>query len=229
MNEWSIRVTPPNGKEVEFILDEFDQFIACKEIGKKHKKLHYHIYCKTTLNHNSKGDSEIRDYLQLICNTNAKGNGFFSCVEAHDGSKGYVVKEQLDVDSIVAHKGFTDDELSTILAQSKQYRSDKETERKEKYRNQQKTQIEVVASVVASLEGVAADAALITRLILSQYRDSGELMPTRSAFERIFNTVIATKYGIQNNALEMYYLPRVYIDEGRDSSGDWFKTPIKFY
>lgn len=205
MNEWSIRVTPPNGCEVDFIMDEFEQFIACKEIGKKHKKLHYHIYCKTTLN-----DTEIREYLQLMCDTNATGNGFASCKEAHDGTKGYCVKEQIDVDSITHYKGFTRSDLTDLFAQSKQYRNDKEAERKAKYRKEQKTQKDIVASVVEEL-GSASDVAEITQKILTHFKDNGELMPTHSSFERILNTVIATKYGITRSVID-YYMPRCYTD-----------------
>lgn len=106
MNEWSIRVTPPSGQEVQFVMDEFEQFIACKEIGKKHKKLHYHIFCKTTLN-----AIEIKKYLQLVCDTTNTGNGFFSCTKAHDGTIGYILKEQVNIDGISQCKGFTDNQL----------------------------------------------------------------------------------------------------------------------
>lgn len=224
MNEWSIRVTPPRGNEIEFIMDEFDQFIACKEIGKKHKKLHYHIYCRTTMNVN-----EIKKYLQLMCDTTNTGNGFFSCVKAHDGTIGYTLKEQVNIDAISQHKGFTDQQLHDLLDKSKSYRNQKEAERKAEQRKKIKTQQDMVAAVVQELDGAAAvDAALITRKILSQYMMNGELMPTRSAFERVLNTVIAVKYGTESYALEQYYLPRVYLEEGSYAGGSRFSQPIKF-
>lgn len=224
MNEWSIRVTPPSGQEVQFVMDEFEQFIACKEIGKKHKKLHYHIFCKTTLN-----AIEIKNYLQLVCDTTNTGNGFFSCTKAHDGTIGYILKEQVNIDGISQYKGFTDKQLNDLFDKSKSYRNQKEAERKSEQRKKVKTQQEMVAAVVAELEGVAAvDSALITQKILSQYMMNGELMPTRSAFERVLNTVIATKYGVNNFALEQYYLPRVYLEEGSYATGSRFSQPIKF-
>lgn len=222
VKEYDIRVTPPMGQDLNFITDEFELFIACKEFGYINKKKHYHIYCKTTLN-----DSEIKKYLRLICDVKDSedvGNQLYRVKPKHEGTIGYVIKEF----NVVASRGYTEDQLSEFKRLSAEYRKQKETERKQKYRKEVKSQKDIVAAVVASLEGVAADAALVTSKILSQYRDSGELMPTRSAFERILNTVIATKYGFDNYALEMYYLPRVYLDEGRDGTGSWFKTPIKF-
>jgi len=225
MNEWSIRVTPPSGEEVEFIMDEFEQFIACKEIGKKHKKLHYHIYCKTTLNHNSKGESEIRNYLQLMCDTTRSGNGFFSCVAAHNGTKGYVVKEQVDVDQLTQSKGFTKEQLSSLLDESRAYRRAKEAKRKQEQRKQTKSAIEICNDIVAYFtedkrygythpstfrtKGMVASAVLHRILYLYRNEDEG-LAPPRSTVERMIVTIMM-KLG-WTEAVEQYYIPHFMRD-----------------
>lgn len=221
MNEWSIRVTPPSGAEVDFIMDEFEQFIACKEIGKKHKKLHYHIYCKTTLN-----DTEIREYLQLMCDTNATGNGFASCKPAHDGTKGYCVKEQTDVDSLTHYKGFSKQELIDLFAQSKQYRDSKEAERKAKQRKEEKTIDSIIADVVAELPDTGVVAADISLKILSKYKECGKKMPSKSSHDSTLNTIIAHKYGVHN--LLDYYHVSFYDIRNATHGGQWEIYPKIF-
>lgn len=218
VKEYDIRVTPPNGQDLEFITDEFDLFIACKEFGYINKRKHYHIYCKTTLNEN-----EVKQYLKLICDvTEVKGNTLYRVKPAHEHTIGYVIKEF----NVVASKGYTEDQLSELKQLSLDYRKKFEKERKQKQRQNQASAVEICNVIVdeiksdhkssllyahhiTSVKSKEELAAVILPKILSKYRSEDEgLAPPRSTVERMIITIMM-KLGC-TAAVSEYYLPRCF-------------------
>lgn len=217
VKEYDIRVTPPLGQELTFITDEFDLFIACKEYGPINKKLHYHIYCKTTLN-----ATEIKSYLRLICDVaHTTGNSLYRVKDAHAGTIGYMIKEF----DVVASKGYTEDQLSEFKRLSSEYRKKIETERKAKQRERNgnayatcETIVEQLKSKYAILHPITQIisswsvsekelAALILQKILLHYRTEEDgLAPPRSTVERMIITCLLKMRCFAS--VNEYYLPR---------------------
>lgn len=202
VKEYDLRVTPPNGQDLEFPLDEFDQFIACKEFGHINKKKHYHIFCKTTMN-----DDEVKKYLRTVCDVEVTtGNQLYRVKKAHEGTIGYVIKEQ----DVVASKGFTEDQLSEFIQQSLQYRRSLESQRRSQTRNKDKKYDEIVDEIVAELPDRGVVAADISQKILSKFLVNGKRLPPRSSHDSILLTIIAKKYGV--NKVMTYYDMRCFTD-----------------
>lgn len=217
VKEWDIRVTPPDGADLIFPLDTFDQFIACREFGKKLGKKHYHIYCKTTMN-----DNDIRTYLKTICKVDiVKGNDLYRVKEAHEGTIGYIIKDA----DVVASKGFTEDQLSEFIQQSKKYRQQKDAERKKNDRQKVNTAVEICNKVVDKMKpkyeyndvfrkyqdsscwNKASVAAVVLDEILMLYKSEDEgLAPPRTTVERMIITCMM-RLG-WSAAVSEYYLPR---------------------
>nr|UOF78031.1 hypothetical protein [Cressdnaviricota sp.] len=221
MKEYDIRVTPPLGQDLDFITDEFELFIACKEFGYINKKKHYHIYCKTTLN-----DNEVKKYLRLICDVRDSedvGNKLYRVKDKHEGTIGYVIKEF----NVVATKGFTEDQLSEFKRLSADYRKQKEAERKQKQRKNNHNSVEICNQIVDQIRlesfmqaGTTMKcsyresskeelAAVILQQILSHSKSEDEgLAPPRSTVERMIITIML-KLG-KHDYVNEYYLPRCF-------------------
>lgn len=217
VKEYDLRVTPPNGQDLEFPLDEFDQFIACKEFGHINKKKHYHIFCKTTMN-----DDEVKKYLRTVCDVEvATGNQLYRVKKAHEHTIGYVIKEF----DVVASKGFTEDQLYRFKELSAEYRKKRETERKQKQKQKQASAVKICEEIVTELDQEAKQkckfsvklvyptkeevAAVVLHKILYKYKSEDEgLAPPRSTVERMIITIMM-KLGY-TAAVNEYYLPRCF-------------------
>lgn len=131
--EYDIRVTPLDQEQGATAWDRLctgsaeEQILVCREGGKDtDKKLHYHAYMKTQIS-----ESHLRTLLgQIAC---GKGNKFYSVRKAHDGTKGYVVKNK---DPVYRHN-VSQKLLEEYFEQSDAYRRNVETNRKQETRKKQ--------------------------------------------------------------------------------------------
>lgn len=132
--EYDIRLTPLDQEQGATTWDRLctgsaeEQILVCREGGKDtDKKLHYHAYIKTQIS-----ESHLRTLLGLIaCGTG--GNTFYSLRKAHDGTKGYVVKNK----DVVYRINVSQTLLEEYFEQSDAYRRNLETNRKQETRKKQ--------------------------------------------------------------------------------------------
>ena len=140
--EYDIRITPTDQMPItrEHILESdlktSEIVLVAEEGGTPQLRLHYHLYVKAKL-------SETK--LRSICSNlgrstdRIKGNAVYSIRGAHPHTIGYVVKNR----NIVYHNQ-TQTLLEQYFEQSEQYRKSKETERKQVFRQKEKTLQEVM-------------------------------------------------------------------------------------
>lgn len=198
---YDIRITPHTQEEIDFNayehLVDFDKFLACKEYGKLGGKLHYHVYATTRLS-----DSTLR--LRCIELAGSSGNGAYSKKIAHNGTQGYVVKDEV----IVCKKGFTDSEIEEIVGQSRAYRNTVEATRKSASRSKEKFLAKVVEEVVASV--TADDSPFsVMKKILDVYASKQIRFPARTTLE---NTVMTIMYKYHPMEVVRYYAKNISYD-----------------
>lgn len=218
MKEWNCRVTPPLGMDLVFPTDQFEQFISCKEYGKINGKKHYHLYCKTTLN-----DDEVRKYLRDICGVDkVEGNDLYAVTPAHEGTLGYIVKEE----DVITSKGFTEDQLSQLIERSRQYRRDLEAQRKKTQRSKEANNVQICKEVCDQIrlesfmqsgttlkcqyKSLSKEelAAVVLDRLMSKLDSEDELSTPRSTMERMIITCMK-KLG-NKEWIREYYIPRCF-------------------
>jgi len=206
--EWELRFTPANQDEwiSETLMDEFvsrladvDARILVFEEGgpeiispktQKPVKRHYHGHLTTNASH-----SHIYGCLKIL--TGGKGQEFYTCVPAHEHTKGYISKCRF----IRIQKNYSDEEVESIYEQSAQYRRAKETARKRKQRVANKSLTEIV-------EQVRNDPAYLIdrsytnafRHIAAEYDKEGKSLPSRSVVEAAIVNLLGGEHR------EQYYL-----------------------
>lgn len=200
---WDIRLTPCDGEEVDFekwFTDEdFVKVIAGRETGKVNQQLHYHIYLET-----KRSPTWIENLLYKASRWtphHPRGNSVFSKKHAHEGTKGYVVKEE----DLAYTIGFTDQELTALVEQSRQYRRDLEASKKSRVRKSQNTMKQFVEDAIEHFRGNMTDfhsPTQVVKFILEKYQESGMPFPSRSQME---NSVMRVMYQFNPNYVNEYY------------------------
>lgn len=199
--EWDIRLTPTDQCEVNFdSLDysDFKKLLVCKEGEPDGKpRLHYHMYMVTT-----RSDSYIDTILNKLGKATKliKGNSVFRKCQAHEGTLGYVVKNG---DVKVRH-GIDDQFLTEIFQRSKNYRAEKEKERKRASRGNEN----FLSTILKDAEVKRlTDPTDITAVILQRYREAEKRFPTRSAIE---SAVMYVLYDKDPKLVTNYYCPKIF-------------------
>lgn len=186
IRKWSIRLTPCDGEDVDFekwfTCEDYQKFIAGREIGPTNGALHYHIYCET-----KRSPTWIDNQLYRAARWTPhypKGNPVFTRKVAHEGTLGYSVKEE-----DVAHEiGFTAEELEAIIEKSQQYRRDLEAAKKTRTRKSQLTMKKFVEEAIAASFTQPRD---VVKFLLSRYNEADMPFPSRSQME---NAVMKVMY-----------------------------------
>lgn len=206
--ELDIRLTPPDQNPCMFMLEDetdFEKLIVCQE-GEPNgsPRLHYHIYAKTL-----RSDTWLKAWLYRLARSNdQKGNSVLSMRAAHEGSLGYVVKNE----QFVVTKGLTPEELATVVEHSRTYRRNKETEKKTKTRNNLNTMNAIMEAVALELDPLAPGGVpprLITEKLLSAYRQRQMLLPPRSQIERQVFTILYD-LGHHRDSIVTHYTPMLF-------------------
>jgi len=203
--EWDIRLTPVDQEEIKFdeIIDDFAQLLVCKEGSPNGTpRLHYHMYAKTT-----RSDSYIDRLLNKLGRSDEthKGNAVFSKRKAHEGTIGYVIKGG----DVVNRHQFTQQMIDEFYELSKQYRTNKENERKTASRVKEKFLSLIMKEVV---EIVRTDRLStpqsIMSLFLRKYRDNNMRFPNRSTLENATMTIL---YDINPRIVEDFYSKNILV------------------
>lgn len=184
-----VRLTPANGKIIDFnkylTEEDFTKVLVCEEGGEyTDKKLHYHAYFETR-----RSDT----YLTKLYNgmTGQIGNASYSQRTAHEGTKGYAIKEEL----VKFQIGFSDQELVSLIEQSRNYRKAVETTKKKESRAKEKLLVLIMKEVaeVANATRIFSPE-LIMAEILKGYTKHNARFPMRSTLETAVMTCLYAKY-----------------------------------
>lgn len=181
--EWDVRITPIDGKEVDWSQNtgDFIKILASKEYGEQNNKLHYHAYVLTRLS-----ESSVRKVCAKL--SGGTGNARYSLRSAHNGTQGYVVKQE----DIVCTKGFTNDEVQEIINRSRQYRTAIETTRKGASRAKEKFLAEVLRGVASDISDNRLTPAPLSVMtaILEVYHSKQIRFPARATLETAVMTLL---------------------------------------
>lgn len=130
-----VRITPPDRRPIVDWKLGTDDFVVCL-IGQEggdaplsEKRLHYHLYIET-----KRSRTWLIKWIYDVarCTNGEQGNAVFFTRKPHDNTIGYVVKDG----NIVCRHGCSDTFITEWLEKSRQYRTDKETTRKRKQREE---------------------------------------------------------------------------------------------
>lgn len=188
--EYDVRVTPTDQQEIDFApsIDDFEVFIAAKEYGKKSNNLHYHIYCKSI-----RSKTYLRSYFSQLgkANDENKGNAVFRIAYAHEGTIGYVVKDG----DIVCRMGCSDQFISEMLSKSKEYKQEKEAERKRKQRTSESIYNEVYEECLSLYEDHKFDQCVrnVIRMYCAKIEGTTLRPPPRSTIESLVVKIMMVK------------------------------------
>lgn len=178
VRELDVRLTPQDQRRPEFATyfttDDFIKVIVAEEGGEQTDiKLHYHCYIETR-----RSDTWLYGLFARL--TGGKGNKFYSLRKAHEGTKGYAVKDE----RICYYRGFTEHQIMEIIERSRNFRKETETGRKRESRAKEKY-LGLVLKEVA--EGVSTHPSptplLITEEILKCYSRDQKRFPPRATIE----------------------------------------------
>lgn len=187
--ELEVRITPPDQQPITQWLVEQDeavqQLLSCEEgTTNGEPKLHYHCLIRTT--HSRTWLTKWIYTVARCIETGEKGNAVFFTRKPHEHSIGYVLKHN----AIVCRKGYEQQFVDEWILKSKQYRTDKETERKRDQRSRKYQQAEIMETLKKGLHDATIERSVegIAQVILNEFRFRNLLLPTRSQIEQMILT-----------------------------------------
>lgn len=197
LRELDIRLTPVDQVEVDFSsvdLSDFKILLICRE-GEPNgqPRLHYHMYAVT-----SRSDTYLDKLLnQLGKATDVyKGNAVFSKRKAHDGTKGYVVKNG----NVIVRHGLDETYLDELFKKSENYRKEKEKERKTASRSNEN----FLSNILKDAEVKRlSDPVILTKFILDAYSENGKRFPPKSTVQ---TAVLSVMYKIDPDTVVHQYV-----------------------
>jgi len=207
-HERELRITPPEGVPIRdwnvAPLNEVSKCVACEEGGLgTGKQLHYHVVIESIYS-----DEMIRSWIRKLLNFTgyALGNQIYRSGKPHDGTFGYVVKE----DTCVALWGYTDAEYNKWADDSKAYRDRIAAERRQGQRlrsQNRKKQLQTVYDQVKEAvvsQRITAYPEPIAKLYLALCRESNIDFPTKTQMENMINA-LRWEYNEDGRDAVVYY------------------------
>lgn len=206
LRQLDVRITPKSQERPDFpAIFKFEDFPKCliaEEGGVgTDTRLHYHLYIETL-----RSDT----YLKKVFTQTAggKGNQCFSVRAAHEGTKGYAVKDERIVHTI----GFSPAEVQEILNESEEYRRTLERTKKQNTRSKEKyltlATVEVRELLTRMPPGSFGPEYIVEQL-LSCYARDNKRFPPRHTIE---TTTMTLLYPYHPSAVRQWYansfLPR---------------------
>jgi len=198
-----VRVTPYDQKPIE-IEDEdlahFTKLLLCQE-GEPNgtPKLHYHGYIET-----NKSETWLRSFLRKIAHApeqeKINGNALYFTRKPHDHTFGYVVKSG----NITHRVGITQTTLDGWITESKDYRKQKETDRKRKQRTREDQFAEIVKNIESDLQNnlIQRSVDSIVDRILATCMSENIRFPTRSQMDLY---ILKLMYPYDNYLVRSFY------------------------
>lgn len=190
-HERELRITPPEGVPIRewnvSPLNEVSKCVAMEEGGLgTGKQLHYHVVVETIYS-----DEMIKSWIRKLLNFtgHSLGNQIYRSAKPHEGTFGYVVKEE----TCVALWGYTDEEYNKWVDASVKYRSQLAAERRDSQRlrsqNRKKQLRTIYDQVKEAIERqrITAYPDPIVKLYLKLCRESNIDFPTKTQMENMIN------------------------------------------
>lgn len=192
-HERELRITPPEGTPIRdwnvAPLTEVSKCVACEEGGLgTGKQLHYHVVIESTYS-----DEMIKSWIRKLLNFTgySLGNQVYRSGKPHEGTFGYVVKEN----TCVALWGYTDAEYGKWVDDSNTYRTNLARERRDDQRlrsqNRKKQLMTVYDKVKTDIENqkIIAYPGPIIHRYLELCREANIDFPTRTQMDNMVNNL----------------------------------------
>lgn len=201
LTKWDVRLTPEKPIDFERCFDneDYEKVIICEEGGLgTDKKLHFHCYLESR-----RSNSYLYNTFAKICG--GKGNKFYSMREAHDGTLGYAIKEEV----VRFSKNFTEQEIEEIKERSRNYRKDKDADNKRASRAKEKYLATILKEVAEGgcLPTQPAPEDYIAQILKCYDRDT-KRFPPRATLE---NAVMTLMYRSDPFYVIRYYTKNISV------------------
>lgn len=198
--ELELRITPPDGNRIVDwqITDDIEKLVAYEEGGlAEDKKLHYHCYVVYR-----RSRTLLTKWIYTIArciDTGETGNAVFFSRKPHDHTFGYICKQG----NLTVRHNVPQTTIDEWIAKSRQYVTDKETQRKRKQRTRESELQEIFDNVQKHLkERNDYSSGEVVSAVLSECDARETRFPSRSQMESF---VLRMMYRINSQLVIAYF------------------------
>lgn len=198
--ELELRITPPDGNRIVdwLITDDIEKLVAYEEGGSaEDKKLHYHCYVVYR-----RSRTLLTKWIYTIArciDTGETGNAVFFSRKPHEHTFGYICKQG----NLTVRHNVPQTTIDEWIAKSRQYVTDKETQRKKKQRTRETELQEIYDSVQKHLkERNDYSSGEVVSAVLSECDARETRFPSRSQMESF---VLKMMYRINSQLVIAYF------------------------